>query len=256
MATIPAHIEMTAQLANKQHWQSLGRSYSAAWEPPAKRALSRRELGFIATQLRRTPARFALDVGVGNGRILAGLLSVTQSTRFYGIDLAEEMVRVCRERLRDQSRIEQLLVADIDQLQLPIECDFDFISAIRVLTYNERWREIVGYLVGRLRPGGVLVFSMPNRNSLNRISRPYAIPWHSASRAQLQALLTQVGAQIVDSAGFVRLPHRLYDETRKSSLARLVTGADAILERLLPKELLARELFIAAMPSTPPSSPT
>ncbi|MGI8413880.1 MAG: class I SAM-dependent methyltransferase [Solirubrobacteraceae bacterium] len=243
---------MTPHLDNKQHWQSLGSSYSDSWEPPAKQALSRRELTFIVAQLRRSAARIALDVGIGNGRILDGLLTATDTTRFYGIDLAEEMVRVCRERFSAESRIERLIVTDISQLRIPIETDFDFISAIRVLPYSANWGEIVGYLVSRLRPGGVLVFSMSNRNSLNRISRPYAVRWYSASRAQLQALLPQAGARIVDMIGSVRLPHFLYDRTRQPSLARLITGTDDLLDRLLPEQLLARELLIAATPSTPP----
>jgi ubiquinone/menaquinone biosynthesis C-methylase UbiE len=209
--------------------------------------LSRQELGFIVSHLRRIKPGVALDVGIGNGRIIDGLLTATESTRFYGVDIAEEMVAICRERFSDEPRVEQLVVSDLSALDIPIDEQFDFISAIRVITYSEHWRQIVSYLVSRLRPGGVLVFTMPNRNSLNRISRPYAVPWYSATRAELRATLEEAGAQTLEVGGFMRLPHFLYDRQQKPALARLVTGTDAVLGRLLGGELLIRELFVAAI---------
>jgi SAM-dependent methyltransferase len=233
-------------IENKQHWERLGRSYAAAWDYPAKQVLSRRELAFIVTQLRTTAARLALDVGIGNGRILDGLLAATESTRFYGVDIAEEMVRICRERFQGEERVERLVVCDVGEGPIPIAEQFDFISAIRVITYSAEWRRIIHDLVSHLRPGGVLVFTMPNHNSLNRISRPYDVPWYSASRDELRAIVVDAGARTVEMAGFMRLPHFLYDRRQAAPLAHLVTGTDAVLGSLLGPERLVRELFVAA----------
>jgi SAM-dependent methyltransferase len=200
---------------------------------------------FIVSQLRRSEPRVALDVGIGNGRILEGMLAATKSTRFYGVDIADEMVAVCRERFRDEPRIGELMVCDASGLNIPIDGAFDFITAIRVITYSENWREIVSYLVSRLRPGGVFVFTMPNRNSLNRFSRAYAVPWYSTTRRELRETLEAAGTELVAVTGFVRLPHFMYDREQSPALAGLVTGTDAALGRVLGRELLVRELFVA-----------
>jgi 2-polyprenyl-3-methyl-5-hydroxy-6-metoxy-1,4-benzoquinol methylase len=233
-------------MENQQHWEAVGSAYSASWEPPAKQMLSRRELAFIAEHLRRTGARTALDVGIGNGRIIDALLRATTTTRFHGIDIAREMVAVCQERFAGEERVQELIACDISQLRLPMAQEFDFISAIRVLKYSENWSAIVAYLISRLSPGGVLVFSMPNRASINAASRDYAVPWHSSSKAQLAEVVQRAGADVLDVTGFVRLPYVLYERPRRPRLVRLVTGTDLALQRLLGDELLTRELFVAA----------
>src|SRR3954452_6992011 len=99
---------MQDRISNREHWEQVGRSYSASWEPPAKQLLSHRELGFILRHLRMTPARTALDIGIGNGRILEAVLSDNDITRVHGLDIAGEMVTVCRRRFEHEPRDEGL----------------------------------------------------------------------------------------------------------------------------------------------------
>lgn len=51
---------------------------------------------------------------------------------------------------------------------------YDAIFAIDSLEHNENYRELLGELVGRLAPGGVLVLSGPTENVLYRLGRKIA----------------------------------------------------------------------------------
>ena len=56
---------------NKQHWDKLGIGYSNAWVGKAKQFMSLKEMSFINTFLLRKKPKNILDIGIGNGRILA-----------------------------------------------------------------------------------------------------------------------------------------------------------------------------------------
>jgi SAM-dependent methyltransferase len=232
----------------RAHWESVGKDYTAEWDPPARSRLGERELDFIVAGLDRTPGRRAMDVGIGSGRILTQLLARTTATEFYGIDIAQAMVDATRARLADEPRLRDLRVCDIASEDVPFDVGFDFISAIRMLKYNENWREIVGKLVSCLEPGGVIVFSMTNRNSLNRIGRDYAVPFDNATKPELESLCHDLDLAVLDIAGFTKLPHFVYSST-SPAVGRVALAVDAGLDRVMGGPALAREIFVCAQRS-------
>lgn len=237
----------SSESANKAHWEGVGADYDVEWEPPAKQRLSEKELAFVADVLTGGgPAGRALDVGIGNGRILAHLLSVTASTEFYGIDVAAAMVEVCQRRFRDESRVKELALCDVSREPIPFASRFDFISAIRVLKYSPAWAASITHLVGSLAPGGRLVFTMPNRNSLNLFSREYAVPWYQARRRELEAVCDGAGLRVTAVEGFARLPYAAYRTAADGWPLRVVIGGEAALGRIFGKTVGTRELFVAA----------
>jgi len=236
----------SSESANKAHWESVGASYRAEWEPPAKRLLSARELDFVSHHLEQSAADAALDVGTGNGRILERLLAATASTELYGIDVAAAMLAVCEARFRDEPRVKALRLCDISVEPVPFDRRFGFISAIRVLKYSAAWPGSVTRLAKSLQPGGRLVFSMPSRTSVNRLSRAYAVPWYQTSRAELQSACDGAGLRVLDVAGFARLPYIAYRRATDGPSLKALVSAEAAMERLLGKTALARELFVAA----------
>lgn len=223
----------------------MGRGYGVEWEPPGKRLISARELEFLTRSFQRTPGRRALDVGVGSGRIIAELLRLSTATTFVGLDIAEAMVGACRERFAGEARVTGLHVSDIAADAVPSDETFDFITAVRILKYSEKWAEIVAKLGARLSREGVLALSMPNSRSLNRFSRPYAVPWHAASMAQIDRACRAAGLVIVDAAGSTRLPYVLYNAPRSPLAVRLVWSADRAFDRALGCVAGTRELFVA-----------
>jgi SAM-dependent methyltransferase len=233
-------------LSNRDHWESIGGAYLAEWDPPARNRVGVRELEFILDGQRRSRGRTALDVGIGSGRILDGLLRGTRDTELWGIDLAQAMVDATRDRFPGEPRLRGLAVCDLSREPLPFERSFDFISAIRMLKYNLNWREMVGKLVAQLEPGGIIVFSMSNAHSLNAISRPYAIGGTHATRGEVRQLCDELGLEVLAEEGFTKLPHSFLSRTRAPRAAQALIGVDAVLARLLGGPALSREVFVAA----------
>ncbi len=231
--------------ANRAHWETVGASYGAEWESPGKTLMSERELDFVA---RHVPpgAGAALDVGTGNGRILHRLLRAAPEADLYGVDIAEAMLDVCRGRFGDEPRVKDLRLCDVSRQPVPFDRRFAFISAIRVLKYSPAWTESVARLGGSLEPGGTLVFSMPNRASANRLSRPYAVAWYQASRRELASACEAAGLRVTEMAGFTRLPYAAYRRAGAGLPVRVLLGTEALADRLLGATVLTRELFVAA----------
>lgn len=231
------------------HWQRLGNAYSSSWDPPAKDALSRQELRFVSRHLPPEPTTI-LDVGIGTGRIIEALLEATSSARIYGLDVAESMVRSCAERFAGEERVVALKVCDVAKAVIPFETAFECITAIRSLKYSPDWKAAVGALAAQLaRHDGArstLVFSMPNRRSLNRLSRPYAVPWEMTTQADLRSLCASLGLHVVEMAGFGRLPFSAYNATTPAWLPDVVSAVDRLLAAVLGRGWLTRELFVAA----------
>jgi len=187
-----------------------------------------------------------LDVGIGNGRILDGLVQGTRETAFWGVDLAQAMVDVTRTRFADEPRVRDLRQCDVSREDLPFKQTFDFVSAIRMLKYNENWPDMVSKLVAKLSPGGVIVFSMLNARSLNVISRPYAIAGYYTTRAQIRELCGELGLEVLEEQGFTKLPHFVYSHARSRFAIRTVLAVDNVLERIIGRPALSREIFVAA----------
>jgi hypothetical protein len=116
-----------------------------------------------------------------------------------------------------------------------------------MLKYNPNWREILGKLVAALEPGGGIVFSMTNRNGMNRISREYAVHWDTATKAELEQVCRQeLGLEVLAVTGFTKLPHAFYSRAKAPWLAKGLLGIDATLDRVIGAPTLAREIFVSA----------
>lgn len=238
--------DLEAAASNRAHWERIGAAYTGEWDPPARRRIGERELELILDGLRATSGRTALDIGIGNGRILDGLLRGAPTVQVWGVDIAGAMVETTRERFAGEPRVRELRVCDVAHEPLPFELEFDFVSAIRMLKYNENWREIVAALAERLGAGGVLVLSISNRRSLNRISREYAIEGFDVTLADVRTLCRRLGLEVLREDGFTKLPHFVSSGARSPLAIRAVIGIDAALRRLIGGPALAREIFVVA----------
>jgi SAM-dependent methyltransferase len=226
-------------------WNDQAPTYGDSWLTKAKAAMSERELTLITRLAPETRCERTLDVGIGTGRILYHHLEATPVKRLYGLDAAQEMVRTCRERFRGQDRLAGLAVADLSS-PLPFSGTFDVITSIRVLKYARDWRDAIGRFAGHLSPGGVLIFSMPNIRSLNRLSRAYGVEWHSTTNDELRRVVVGSGLEFLESHGATRLPYGLYERSDNPIISTVLQGTDAVLDRALGKIAGVREIFVAA----------
>src|SRR3989344_9443107 len=122
---------------DQKHWEQIGNSYNAFWRSKAKQELSKKELGFINRYLKQTKSKFILDIGVGSGRIIENYLANPEVKGIYGIDWASSMVNFCRNRFKNNKRVQKIVVCNISKEYFPYKKKFNFISAIRVLKYNK-----------------------------------------------------------------------------------------------------------------------
>lgn len=230
---------------NRSYWQSVGHRYNDGWEHPAMAAMSRRETDFLTEVLSRTPGRSVLDIGIGNGRIIDSVLGQASVESVYGIDIAEAMVNVCRERYAEEPRVRGLAVADLPGEPLPFDEQFDFVSAVRVLKYNPDWREVLGLVSDHLGAGGLFVFTMPNRDSLNRYSR-YPVPSYTTSAKEIADACRQVRLNVVEMTSFSKIPRRVHLLSRRVTYRDLMLRMEHLLDASFGKATFGRELFVVA----------
>jgi trans-aconitate methyltransferase len=228
----------------KSYWEEQGAQYSENWVSPARRMLSQKELSFLNAHVPSETGQSALDVGIGNGRILEELVAHDEVEAVHGIDLAERMVEVSRAKLAGSTKIRSLSVCDIAREPLPVPAGLQFISAIRVLKYTENWWEIVhAKLLPHLAPRGVLVFSMPNSHSYKRFSRGQ---FSSTTEEELRQRLQSLRADVLDVSGFSKVPDLFYRMSRQRPLpARWLDMLEEALTRALGPTTFASELLVA-----------
>ena len=227
---------------NKTHWEDMGGDYSNVWRPLAKQYMSRGELQFVCDSLHGKDL-VVLDVGVGNGRIIEAMVNDSHVEAVYGVDIAKKMVDYCKKKWQGNKKIKALEVCDAANQALPFSQSFSTISSVRVLKYNESWKGVVATLADKLVSGGSLVFSMPNRVSLNIFST-YAIAAHKSSRKELRKVADELGLEVVRLSTFTRVPDVLYEISKASVYQRLIIGAEKALALVLGPSLFGRELFI------------
>ena len=117
-----------------------------------------------------------LEVGCGPGIMLPDLLAMGFEVR--AVDLSTEMNRRAEQRMNGQplARRCRLAVGDVEQLEFG-EGAFDAVLAMGVLEYLPACDAALREMVRVLRPGGLLVLTVPNR----------AAAYHLASSAYLAA---------------------------------------------------------------------
>ena len=230
---------------NKGYWEQVGGSYNDGWKQPAMAAISQRERAFVAAILSRTPALSVLDIGIGNGRIIDTVLESPSVERVFGIDIADEMVNVCREKYAKEPRVKGLSVCDLSRGRLCFEEQFDFVSAIRVLKYNPNWKEVLQTVSAHLGPAGLFLFTMPNRDSLNRYSR-YPVPTYTATDREITEACGRAGLRVVETTSFSKIPTRLYLLSDRLAYRDLILKAEGLLEASLGRARFGRELFVVA----------
>ncbi len=230
---------------NRSHWDSLGAQYSENWASVSQQLLSEQETSFLLRHLPRAPGRSVLDVGIGSGRILEKLIAQEQVAAVYGVDISSEMVEVCRERFGNEPKLRGLFVCDVSRQPLPVSGELDFVSAVRMLKYSANWRDMVDKLLAHLAPDGVLVFSMPNENSIKRFARPYAVEYFKTSAKELRTRLERPDLDLLEVTGFSKMPDLLYRRGRHPKVASGLVTLERGLDRAVGPATLARELFVA-----------
>ncbi len=106
-----------------------------------------------------------LDVGCGAG--VQALAMAKAGYTVQGVDLATEMIETARKLIADEPELANNLqfdVANVGQLPFPDE-SFAAVTLLGVLEYMDEPRTAVSQIARVLKPGGVVILSVPNRAS-------------------------------------------------------------------------------------------
>lgn len=160
----------------------------------------------------------ALDFGCGVGRLTRALAEYFPEC--CGVDISPTMIGLAQEFNQDHPRCQFLLNEDAQLKSLP-DNYFGFIYTSLVLQHIAQPcnREYVAEFVRVLKPGGVLIFQVPERLRAHAITRArtrlalrarlrsmlggkkhYTMEMHCMKEPTIRKLITQSGARIMDVA--------------------------------------------------------
>jgi predicted TPR repeat methyltransferase len=229
---------------NKQHWDKVGCKYNNNWVNFAKTKLSEKETGFILKHFSKAQKNSVLDIGSGNGRIIQSYLEQDRNTNILGLDISDSMVEVCRDKFKNYPNV-KIEKCDTSKESIPYENKFDFVSAIRVLKYNENWRDIIKKISQRMENNGIFVFTSMNNNCADRFAM-YPIKVYKTDLKEINKILPDSGLEILEITTFTKVPDIFYNTIgRNPFLAKTLFGIEKILEIAFGKLFLGRKFFIA-----------
>jgi ubiquinone/menaquinone biosynthesis C-methylase UbiE len=107
-----------------------------------------------------------LDIGCAAGAEFQPLQA--RGFEIVGIDYSPEMLRLARQRLGPSNRV-PLCRADAEQLPFP-NASFDHVVCLGVFEYLNTYDLCLDEIYRVLRPGGVVIISLPTDVSLDRVS--------------------------------------------------------------------------------------
>lgn len=157
----------------------------------------------------------ALDFGCGVGRLTQALAA--HFSECWGVDISPTMIRLAKEFGQDRPQC-RFLLNHSDRLEELEDNYFGFIYSSIVLQHIAREYSLryIVELVRVLRPGGVLVFQLPDtlragplkrvrarlalRSRLRSLfgSRIHAIEMHCLKEGEVRRIVEQSGARVVD----------------------------------------------------------
>ncbi|HET8688034.1 MAG TPA: methyltransferase domain-containing protein [Methanosarcina sp.] len=150
----------------------------------------------------------ALDCGCGSGVFSSYLAEKGLSV--VAFDASEEMIRLCRQKTISNSGSIRFLQCKVEEFQNEREDGSDIIVCSSVLEYVEDFKAVLKKLSSLLKAKGLLIFSVPNADSLYRkveagvyrvagFPRYYAYVKNIKCVAELRRDLDAVGLIPVDS---------------------------------------------------------
>lgn len=181
----------------------------------------------------------------------------------FGIDLAEMAVREGRQRLAGQ--VDTFATGDLVHLPYKTAC-FDAVVCLGVLEYVLPIQAALCEFQRVIRPGGKLVFSLPNRQSLYRnweryVYLPFSSLLHSVARhkkprayTRLEFAITEV-VPLLEQAGFTLEKMQVFSlNLIVQPLSKLIPGpalkisdwAEAHLKSSTSRRLTGTEILISA----------
>lgn len=175
-------------------------------------------------------ARSFLEIGCGNGAVLAAVERVSVWNRLTGSELHPSGLRHAQSRLGTKAEFVQMDARDI-----PVHGVFDLIGAFDVIEHIVEDEVVLAQIGAALVPGGATIITVPQHPSLWSETDQAAHHQRRYRRSELETKLKRAGFEIVFSTSFV-------------SLLLPLMMASRLMSKLRPKSPAAHENEFAISP--------
>jgi len=236
----------------KEQWNNYSSKYANIWTGGSRTLMRKNEMNFIKKFI-FSDTKKLLDVGCGTGRILEEYCGSNNILEIYGIDIAEKMVEICHQKQMTCSKIKAIEVCDISCEEIPYNVSFDLVSAIRVFKYNKNWKQILEKLLKKCSTRGMVVFTIPNSRSINRLANFISTILRKENNyfifrsnyGELKRICDNANCELLEISSFSKIPDFLYDLSKSEFYGKVVLSVERFLEILFGKILFGKELFVA-----------
>ena len=145
-------------------------------------------------------ARSYLEVGCGNGAVLAEVAGLRRWTRLVGSELHPSGLANARERLEPGAEFMQM-----DARHIPLRSAFELVGAFDVIEHIEEDEAVLTELGAALVPGGGLLLTVPQHPFLWSEADTAAHHVRRYRRGELDAKVRAAGFDILQSTSFLSL---------------------------------------------------
>jgi 2-polyprenyl-3-methyl-5-hydroxy-6-metoxy-1,4-benzoquinol methylase len=231
----------------RETWNST--DYGSWFKPARGQVIDMLEKTALEQALRGRKYERALDVGIGNGRLLP--IYAPHAAHVTGMDISSEQLERAAEAARKVNiPFEAKLCQEASQIEIADQ-SFDLIICSRVLQHVFDWRQSVAEFARILKPGGDLVLLTYNRYSIYGLKKFYEHKFVNPTKGRFQnpidltSELKKNGLRIDYFSGALIGQPELFDENLSNSARRLVL----LMERLasvLPVKYLGGRLVVRA----------
>lgn len=168
--------------AKRDTWNKT--DYDSWFKPARGQVIDQLEKALLEKALAGKKYDRALDVGIGNGRLLP--IYAPHAAHFTGMDISSEQLEQASQAAAKLGvPFEKKLCQEASKIELPDQ-SFDLIICSRVLQHVYDWRESVAEFARILKPGGDLVLLTYNRLSIYGLKKYYQHKFVNPTKGRFQ----------------------------------------------------------------------
>lgn len=168
--------------AKRDTWNTT--DYGSWFKPARGQVIDTLEKAALAKALPDRKYERALDVGIGNGRLLP--IYASHAKHITGMDISSEQLDQATQAARDLGiNFDTKLCQEASKIEIP-DNSYDLIICSRVLQHVYDWRESVAEFARILKPGGDLVLLTYNRASVYGLKKYYQHKFQNPTKGRFQ----------------------------------------------------------------------